>query len=124
MCDSPDIMFSQYAQGFPTPSPSWHIPEQQGPSNKKPRARRECQKRKLPSCQSFVINNEKKKGLRLIQIQVIDISEQNEAVGDNEDVVLSAQYIVSEPVDYVMEETQRLINKISKNLCGDNNNCY
>lgn len=129
MCDSPDLVFSQYGQGFPTPSLSWHVPEQrqlseqQRLSNKKPRAKRDCQKRKLPPCQSYVINNEKRKGQRLIQIQVLDISEQQESASDNEDaVVMSAQYIVSEPVDYVMEETLSLINKISKKLCGDN--CY
>lgn len=144
MCDSPDIIdFSQYAQGFPTPSLSWHISEQQrpvnkessarqdcGPANKKPRTRRECLKQKssLPTCQSFVLNNEKKKGLRLIQIQVLDITstllnEQQEPTSDNQnDVILSAQYVMTELVDHVMEETQSLINKISKKLCGDT--CY
>lgn len=142
MCDSPDIIdFSQHAQVFPTPSLSWHIPDfsdQQipinkesrarqdcGPANKKHRTRRECVKQKssLPTCQSFVINNEKKKGLRLIQVQVSDISEQQEPASDNPDVViLSAQYVVTESVDHVMEETQSLINKISKQLCGDS--CY
>lgn len=121
MCDSPDLVFSQYGQGFPTPSLSWHVPEQQGPTCKKPRAKREGQKRKQFNCQSYVINNEKKKGLRLIQIQVLNISDQQES--DNDDaIVMSAQYVVSEPVDYVMEETQSLINKISKKLCEDN--CY
>lgn len=138
MCDSPDIIdFSQYGQGFPTPSLSWHIPDIQdqqipvnkeprarqdcGPASKKPRTRRECLKQKssLPNyCESYVINNEKKKGLRLIQVQVLDISEQ-EPASDNQNVMLSAQYVVTEPVDYVMEETQSLINKISKKLCGD-----
>lgn len=132
MCDSPDIMFSQYGQGFPTPSLSWHIPEQHRPEPtiKKSRTRREGLKRKASVehslCQSYVLNNEKKKGLRLIQIQVLDISERQENeinTSENEDVVvLSAQYVVSEPVDYVMEETQSLINKISKKLCGDD--CY
>ncbi|KAJ8708898.1 hypothetical protein PYW07_013502 [Mythimna separata] len=86
MCDSPDIMFSQYGQGFPIPSLSWHIPEQHRPEPaiKKSRTRREGLKRKAseerPLCQSYVLNNEKKKGLRLIQIQVLDISERQEKV--------------------------------------------
>ena len=142
MCDSPDIIdYSQYAQGFPTQSLSWHIPEfseQQRPVtmesrtrqdyrpvNKKPRTRQECLKKKssLPTSQSFLINNEKKKGLRLIQVQVLDISEQQEPTSDDHDVVmLSAQYVVTESVDHVMDETHALINKISKNLCGDG--CY
>ncbi|KAL4705242.1 hypothetical protein ACJJTC_011536 [Scirpophaga incertulas] len=108
MSDSPDIIFSQYAQGFPTPSLSWHNPEQQEPAQKKSRVRRECLKRKspeLPTCQSYGINNEKKIGLRLIQIKLLDISGQAPA-GDNEEtIVISAQYVVSESVDNVMEET-------------------
>ncbi|KAH9636829.1 hypothetical protein HF086_017072 [Spodoptera exigua] len=119
MCDSPDIRFSQYAQGFPTPSLSWHTPEPQPRASKTPKVRRQ-KRNQTPTYQSFVLNNEKKKGVRLIQVQVLDINEQQEpATPDGEVVVMSAQYVVTEPVDYVMDETQALINKISKKLCED-----
>lgn len=115
MNDSPDIIFSQYGQRFPSPNPSWHIPEPQDePVNKKSRTRREPQKRKqLNSYLSYVINNQKKKGLRLLQIQVVDLSE------DDNNTLISAQYVVSESVDNIMDEAERLVNKISKKLCED-----
>lgn len=119
MCDSSDIRFSQYAQGFPTPSLSWQTSEPQPRASKKPKVRRQKRKQ-TPTYQSFVINNEKKKGVRLIQVQVLDINDQQEpAAPDGEVVVMSAQYVVTEPVDYIMDETQALINKISKKLCDD-----
>lgn len=129
MGESPEIIFSQCGQGLqgllPSPSLSWHIPEQQGLTFKKTRTRREPQKRKQSTCQSFVINNEKKKGIRLIQIKVLDISDHQTAASDSEEViVLNAQYVVSEPTDNIMDETQTLINKISKKLCDDNSCNY
>lgn len=68
---------------------------------------------------TFVINNEAKKGNRLVKIQIIDISEtmpENEESDEN--ITLIAQYVASDGYDEIIESTESVINKISKKLCG------
>lgn len=40
---------------------------------------------------------------------------------DDDGVVLSAQYVVQEPVDEILDLTETVVRKIAKKLCGD---CY
>lgn len=66
---------------------------------------------------SFVLNREAYKGRRLIQIKIIDISGDN---SDTEsDVVISAQYIVKDFTDRILDQTERVIKNISENIISD-----
>lgn len=60
---------------------------------------------------SFVLNRTAQcNGRRLIQIKVMDIS-------DNSDkVILSAQYVVRDIIDNILDQTERIIRNISENL--------
>lgn len=84
-------------------------------------------KRAHSSAGSYVFSRDRTNGKRLIQIKVCDLlseracsslREPNEGE-DKETLVLSAQYVVQEPVDEIMDFTETLIRKISKRLCGD-----
>lgn len=79
------------------------------------------QKKKLKVSSSYVITKAPKKALRMIKIEIYDISGV-QASSSPEDSVVSAQYIVSEVVDEIMDMTDNLVNKISKKLCSDS--CY
>lgn len=66
---------------------------------------------------SFVLNREACKGRRLIQIKIIDISDDN---GESEsDIVISAQYIVKDFTDRILDQTERVIKNISENIISD-----
>lgn len=98
-----------------TPSPS-PTPNQ---SSKKMKTRVMKHKRRLNS--SFVKSKiSLKSGLRVIQIKVLDLLREGDIKDDiSEDddrVALSAQYIVRDPVDNIMDSTESLISKISKSL--------
>lgn len=82
-------------------------------------------KPKLRLNTSFVMSKTSvKKGLRVIQIKVMDLHNAGEIKGDisddDEKVTLSAQYIVRDPVDNIMDSTESLIGKISKSLLENN----
>lgn len=69
--------------------------------------------------QSFVIKSPPKKGRRLIKIEIIDFEHEMLGEGDSpEDALLSAQYVVSEDMDQIMDQAENLINNISKKICG------
>lgn len=100
------------------------LPEPSAPNlsqiKKKPKHR--VVKRKTKSPSSFVkTRGPRAEGLRLIQIKVIDLDKKQEAVNisDDENVVLSANYIVRDSVDSVMDSTTSLIQQISKSLLQD-----
>lgn len=69
---------------------------------------------------SFVINNDACKGNKLVRIQIIDIScsVPDTSKEDDDNVLLSAQYVASDGYDEVIENAEGLINKISKKICG------
>lgn len=57
------------------------------------------------------------KGRRLIKIEVLDLTGGTAEEGeDSENVILSAQYVVSDPIDSIMDQTENLVNKISKSM--------
>lgn len=98
-----------------TPSPS-PAPNQ---SSKKLKTRVMKHKRRLNS--SFVKSKVSlKSGVRVIQIKVLDLLREGDIkddIGEDDDrVALSAQYIVRDPVDNIMDSTESLISKISKSL--------
>lgn len=102
-----------------TPSPS-QTPNQ---TSKKLKTRVIKHKKRLNS--SFVKSKiSLKSGLRVIQIKVLDLLREGDIKDDiSEDddrVALSAQYIVRDTVDNIMDSTESLISKISKSLVENN----
>ncbi|KAL0810591.1 hypothetical protein ABMA28_006810 [Loxostege sticticalis] len=95
---------------------------------KKVRRKAETKKKRRSSAKSYVINRERLRGIRLIQIRVSDLTSEPSCStvrdpehSDSEDnVVLSAQYVVTEHNDEIMDMTDSVIRKISKKLCRDN----
>lgn len=81
---------------------------------------REINKKKSTSApKSYVISQKPNRPLRLVKILVYDMSETNNLNIDyvrEDSAVLSAQYVVTETIDEVMDQTESLINKISKML--------
>lgn len=76
-------------------------------------------KSRLPH-QSFVINSVPHKGIRLIKIQVLDL-ECDQLISDcihDDRVVLSSQYVVKDVGDEIMDQTEKIINNISKKICN------
>lgn len=75
-------------------------------------------KRKLDkNCSTFVVNKVLKKGYRLIKIEVCDLTFDDNR-GSN--IILSAQYVVEDTVDEIMDCTESVIRKISKKMCDSN----
>lgn len=78
------------------------------------------------SCQqsggSFVYSNEVRRGVRLIRVEVVDL-DNNSAVpcdSDNDKILYSSQYVVTDNFDPIMEQTETLIRNISKKICDSN----
>lgn len=133
MSDSSEIIFSQYAQD-PLENFTQQYQELFGAqpvesrTEKKGRSKRDVPTKKKAniSSRSFVIRKDQK-GSKLIQIKIIDLSSERSSlsqiqqtdVESADSVVLSAQYVVQEPVDEVLDLTESLVRKISKKLCGD-----
>lgn len=68
--------------------------------------------KRLRSQQStFVLSRDKCSGKRLIQIKITDISGY-----DSENVIVSAQYIVKNNYDDVLDQTERIVKKICENI--------
>jgi hypothetical protein len=72
---------------------------------------------------SYVISKELRRGHRLIKIKIFDftesVSEQIDLTSDDSDsefLSVSAQYVVKNPVDEVLDSTENIINKISKEI--------
>lgn len=64
---------------------------------------------------SFIINNKAEKGTRLLKIQIFDLNKDSD---DEDNVVLSAQYLVDDNYDEVIDHAESVIHKISKKLSG------
>lgn len=69
---------------------------------------------------SYVITRAPKKATRMIKIEITDLITplSSNEISESESVV-SAQYIVSEPIDEIMDMTENLVNKICKKLCNE-----
>lgn len=143
---SPDFIFSQYAQDpledfterFPPLKAEPQKPSRKNRCQKQTGRKPKKQNKKVYSshiiekprrCEpaSFVLNSEPCKGHRLIQIQIVDLSNSQQQRGitttDNaieyeDSVLLNAQYVVKDATDEIMDQTERLISNISKKLCN------
>lgn len=99
-------------------SPLLHkIRKQQTASKRQPK-KRSFLKNFHGQQQSFVLKSDKTKGRRLIKIQIIDLESQVSSESDDNNTLLSAQYVVTDDVDQIMDQTESVINNISKKLCG------
>lgn len=71
---------------------------------------------------SYIISKEARHGHRLIQINIFDLSEccekNNELTLDSENSSVSVQYVVLDPIDEILDLTENVINKISKQICN------
>ncbi|KAJ2938059.1 hypothetical protein O0L34_g19382 [Tuta absoluta] len=69
---------------------------------------------------SYIKTKEEGKGQRLIRINIFDISATSDAgtaTQDGEDrAILSAQYVVVNPVDDILDQTVHLVHKISETI--------
>lgn len=112
---SPTIMLSQYQDAQdPLEGLSQLFPIKQ--NNKKMLKRK--RENPLDSFQtSFVINKEKTKGLKLIQIKITDLNSTPNNEQNNE--IINAQYMVKDHVDVILDETENLIRKISKAIVNN-----
>lgn len=137
--DDSNIMLSQYIhdpwEGLTQACQEILEPKTQnrGPQvsrEKRIKRKAEHQKKRVQhAAKSFVINKERTKGIRLIQIKVRDLNiepscstavlESDECSDDGDNVMLSAQYVVMDTVDEIMDLTETVIRKISKKLCSD-----
>lgn len=118
-----EIVFSQYAQD-PYEGLSEMYPcepeqcKQTKQTQTKKQRRREPLKKHKPT-KSFVMSRLQRRGTKLIKITVIDLcnnSQTSDSDSESENVVISAQYIVKDAIDSVMDETESLVKKISKSL--------
>lgn len=67
---------------------------------------------------SYVITKAPRRALRMIKIEIIDITGPQTCT-NSEDSVVSVQYVVSEPVDEIMDMSENLVSKICKKLCNN-----
>lgn len=76
--------------------------------------------KKLNKLTSYVKVKHDKNALRLIKIKVFDLTASPEAIDDDsrDGDVISAQYIVTNVVDNIMDDTEELVGKISRKLGG------
>lgn len=79
-----------------------------------------CSKRdSLAKGSSYVISREAGKGRRVVKIKIIDTEFRNgESQAEEGHTLVSAQYIVKEAHDDIMDQTEALVHNISKKLCG------
>lgn len=128
MADCSQDIFTQYAQ-----DPLENFTQQykdlfgsQSTEVKQKRKKRVVsrQPKKVP-LKSFVVSKEQR-GIKLIQIKVLELTTDydagktsSETAAKNENVVLSAQYVVRDSMDEIMDMTECVIKKISKHLSGD-----
>lgn len=76
-------------------------------------------RRQMSQClSSYVVNNQVNRGRKLIKIQVIDLQDSEVKLDNNDNVLLSAQYIVKDCIDDILDQTESLITNISKKVCG------
>lgn len=118
-----DIVFSQYAQDpyeeFNEMIRCERETNSQVPKEKKSTPRRREKSKKHNSTQSFVMSRHHRRGSKLIKISVIDLcnnSPDSDSDSNSDNVIIQAQYVVKDAVDFIMDETESLVKKISKSL--------
>lgn len=114
--------FEQNAQdmleGFTEEYPNWRADELRCDSplyNKVMRniTKKRPQKRSyLKQHHSYVMKSSLIQGRRLIKIEVLDLEK------NHTDPLLCAQYVVTEHIDPIMDQTEAIISNISKKVCG------
>ncbi|KAG7294795.1 hypothetical protein JYU34_017045 [Plutella xylostella] len=90
-----------------------------GPADGGKRKSKPTRKRtaKESTLKSYVVSKAVKRGHRLVKIEVFDLNECQDT--NSENAVLSAQYVVVDPVDEVMDMAENIVNKISKKMCNN-----
>lgn len=110
-------------EGWSEMFPPWNVEPQESPlqlkilnarNTKRKQKKRSYLKHYHNPQQSFVLKSAPVKGRRLIKIEILDL--EREASDDSP--LLSAQYVVTEDTDQIVDQTEGLINTISKKLCG------
>lgn len=80
--------------------------------------RKKIHKHATATC--YVKSKSEENGRRLIKIKIYDLKDSPEICDNtNDGAVISAQYVVVDPYDDIMDQTECLVNRISKNLCGN-----
>lgn len=126
---SPELQNAQDPlAGWSEMFPPWVVEPQESPLQLKIRNAQNNRKRKIKKKsflkhfhnpqQSFVVKSAPAKGRRLIKIKIMDLEQEAAASDDEDSTLLSAQYVVVEHVDQIMEQTESLVNNISKKICG------
>lgn len=127
---SPSLLNYQDAQdpleGFEEMFPPWVVEPQNSSMQLKIRStlKRKHKKRSFlkhfPNPhQSFVLKSIPTKGCRrLIKIEIIDMEQRVPREPEEGKPLLCAQYVVSDDVDHIMDQTESVINNISKKLSG------
>lgn len=91
--------------------------------NKKKVQKNKMEQRKKLASSSYVITKAPRRALKRIKIEIFDISGGPASSSSNsENSVISAQYIVSEVVDEIMDRSEKLVSEICEKLCKDS--CY
>lgn len=130
-----DFDSNVYAQdplnGFTQRMKDWEHEELMTTTPHKGKKKRRCQEpptknkrsSKNQAQKSYVISKELRRGQRLIKIKIYDftesVSEQIDLTSDESDsefLSVSAQYVVKNPVDEILDATENIINKISKEI--------
>lgn len=129
MSDSQEtcILCSQYAQD-PNEGVTEYLQElrNQAAELKKIEQKKEAAKKRSGISSSSFVISKAKKGIRMIRIQVLDLENNtstyssSECSDSAENVMLSAQYVLSDTFDEIMDLTENVIRKISKKLTSDN----
>lgn len=70
---------------------------------------------------SYVKTKYEGNGHRLIKIKIYDLIKSPQILCENDGASVVAQYVVTELFDDILDQTETLVNKISKRLCNDNN---
>lgn len=106
-------------EGFTEEYPNWRADERRCDSplynkvmNNITKKRLRKRRSYLKHSHSYVMKSTPIQGRRLIKIEVVDLET------NHTDPLLSAQYVVTEHIDPLMDQTEAIISNISKKVCG------
>lgn len=77
--------------------------------------KRDSAKKKILN-RSHIISKKSKRGQKIIQIKIIDISNPEDS---DDNIIVNTQYVVSEVVDDILDHTEAVVRKISKKICDE-----
>lgn len=94
------------------------VKPKRGTKKRRVKSKVRCSKWKVPS--SFVQSREAGKATKIIKISIVDIEDSKTCASESDrgNVLVKAHYLVKENNDEILSQTERLINNISKKLCG------